>query len=105
LVTKIYFIKFLREDRKFNNSIQLRKQIMSIETDSAPIDQPKDFKTCNVFKLYSLIADNKSIEELKQNYQKGYVLFLMLFQIVHQYLLHQRYSKVLMLKQQGSSLF
>ncbi len=50
---------------------QLKKQIMSIETDSTPIDQPKDFKNCNVFKLYSLIADNKSIDELKQNYQKG----------------------------------
>ena len=24
---RVYFIKFLREDRKFNNSIQLRKQI------------------------------------------------------------------------------
>ena len=50
---------------------QLKKQIMSIETDSTPIDQPKEFKNCNVFKLYSLIADNKSIDELKQNYQKG----------------------------------
>jgi tryptophanyl-tRNA synthetase len=50
---------------------QLKKQIMSIETDSTPIDQPKDFKNCNVFKLYSLIADNKSIDELKQYYQKG----------------------------------
>ena len=50
---------------------QLKKQVMSIETDSTPIDQPKDFKNCNVFKLYSLIADNKSIDELKQNYQKG----------------------------------
>ncbi len=50
---------------------QLKKQIMSIETDSTPIDKPKDFKNCNVFKLYSLIADNKSIDKLKQNYQKG----------------------------------
>ena len=50
---------------------QLKKQVMSIETDSTPIDQPKDFKNCNVFKLYSLIADNKSIDKLKQNYQKG----------------------------------
>ena len=55
----------------FLSENELKKQIMSIETDSTPIDEPKDFKNCNVFKLYSLIADNKSINELKQNYQKG----------------------------------
>ena len=50
---------------------QLKKQIMSIETNSTPIDEPKDFKSCNVFKLYTLIADQKSIETLKENYRKG----------------------------------
>ena len=50
---------------------QLKKQIMSIETNSTPIDEPKDFKSCNVFKLYTLIADQKSIETLKENYKKG----------------------------------
>ncbi len=55
----------------FLSENELKKQIMSIETDSTPIDEPKDFKNCNVFKLYSLIADNKSINELKQNYQKA----------------------------------
>ena len=49
---------------------QLKKQIMSIETDSTPIDEPKDFKNCNVFKLYSLIADEKSIDILRENYKK-----------------------------------
>jgi len=49
----------------------LKKQIMSIETDSTPIEDPKDFANCNVFKLYSLIADQKSIEVLKENYKKG----------------------------------
>jgi tryptophanyl-tRNA synthetase len=50
---------------------QLKKQIMSIETNSTPIDEPKDFKSCNIFKLYTLIADQKSIETLKENYRKG----------------------------------
>ena len=34
----------------------LKKQIMSIETDSTPIEKPKDFENCNVFKIYSLIC-------------------------------------------------
>ena len=42
----------------------LKKQVMGIQTDSTPIDQPKDYETCNVFKLYSLIADKKSINSL-----------------------------------------
>ena len=50
---------------------KLKKQIMSIETDSAPIEAPKDYVNCNVFKLYSLIADKDSINLLKENYQKG----------------------------------
>ena len=49
----------------------LKKQIMSIETDSTPIEKPKDFENCNVFKIYSLIADKKSIDSLKENYKKG----------------------------------
>ena len=39
----------------------LKKQIMGIQTDSTPIDEPKDYENCNVFKLYSLIADQNSI--------------------------------------------
>ena len=49
----------------------LKKQIMSIETDSTPIEKPKDFENCNVFKIYSLIADKKSIDSLRENYKKG----------------------------------
>jgi len=50
---------------------QLKKQIMSIETDSTAIEEPKDFENCNVFKIYSLIADLESIEKLKENYRRG----------------------------------
>ena len=49
----------------------LKKQVMGIQTDSTPIDQPKDYENCNVFKLYSLIADKKSINSLKEKYTKG----------------------------------
>ncbi len=55
----------------FLSENKLKKQIMSIETDSAPIEAPKDYVNCNVFKLYSLIADKDSINLLKENYQKG----------------------------------
>ena len=49
----------------------LKKQIMGIQTDSTSVDEPKDYENCNVFKLYSLIADQNSITSLKENYING----------------------------------
>ena len=49
----------------------LKKQIMGIQTDSTSIDKPKDYENCNVFKLYSLIAYQNSIDSLKENYLVG----------------------------------
>lgn len=51
---------------------QLRKQIMSIETDSTPLEEPKDTESCNVFALYKLVADEEAITQMRQNYQGGH---------------------------------
>ena len=50
---------------------KLRKQVMSIETDSTPLEDPKDYTTCNVFALYKLLATTEQIEIMKDNYTKG----------------------------------
>lgn len=50
---------------------QLRKQIMGIETDSTPLEEPKDPDTCNVFALYKLLAKKDEIEEMRNNYLAG----------------------------------
>ena len=49
----------------------LRKQIMSIATDSTPLEAPKDPQTCNVFALYRLLAEPNQIEVMAQNYARG----------------------------------
>ena len=49
----------------------LKKQIMSIETDSTPLELPKKTDNCNVFKLFSLLASADEIKQLKINYEKG----------------------------------
>lgn len=49
----------------------LKKQIMSIKTDSTPIEEPKDFNSCIVFKTYSHFATPSEISELKDKYKKG----------------------------------
>ena len=50
---------------------QLRKKIMSIETDSTPLEDPKDWKTCNCFAIYSLLASDTQIADMKANYEGG----------------------------------
>jgi len=55
----------------FLSDKKLRKQIMSIKTDSVPIEAPKDAENCNVFKLYKLLASETQSNELKEKYNKG----------------------------------
>lgn len=49
----------------------LRKQIMSIETDSTPLENPKNTETCNVFALYKLIATPEQVASMEANYAVG----------------------------------
>ncbi|MDZ4148423.1 MAG: tryptophan--tRNA ligase [Flavobacteriaceae bacterium] len=49
----------------------LRKQILAIQTDSTPLEAPKNPDTCNVFALYKLIASNEQTAEMKANYERG----------------------------------
>lgn len=50
---------------------KLKKQIMSIQTDSKPLESSKDPNKCNVFAIYSLLADKTSVEELRLKYETG----------------------------------
>lgn len=49
----------------------LRKQVMSIETDSTPLEEPKNPDTCNVFAIYKLLASPEQVEAMKANYLGG----------------------------------
>lgn len=55
----------------FSVEKELKKQVMSIITDSTPLEEPKDPDTCNVFKLYSLLASASATEELRGKYLGG----------------------------------
>ncbi len=55
----------------FLNDKNLRKQIMSIQTDSTPLEEPKDWSTCNCFALYQLLASDDQVEAMKSNYTNG----------------------------------
>ncbi|MDX2303535.1 MAG: tryptophan--tRNA ligase [Microscillaceae bacterium] len=50
---------------------QLKKQVMGIQTDSTPLEEPKNPDTCTVFKLYSLLAKPDEIAQMRKNYEGG----------------------------------
>ena len=49
----------------------IRKIVMSIVTDSTPMEDPKDPEKCNVVALYKLVATPEEVEEMKANYRAG----------------------------------
>lgn len=50
---------------------KLRKQIMGIVTDSTPLEEPKNPDNDTVFALYSLLATEDQISEMRKKYEGG----------------------------------
>jgi tryptophanyl-tRNA synthetase len=64
--------------KSYNNTIDifaegkpLQKTVMSIVTDSTPVEAPKDPDRCNVFALYSLFATEQEKAALAARYRAG----------------------------------
>ena len=55
----------------FLDDKKLRKQIMKIQTDSTPLEDPKNPDTCNLFALYKLVATEEQVAEMRNNYLAG----------------------------------
>lgn len=55
----------------FLDDKKLRKQIMKIQTDSTPLEDPKNPDTCNLFALYKLVASTEQVTEMRNNYLTG----------------------------------
>lgn len=48
-----------------------RKKIMRIQTDSRPMEDPKDPETDHLFQLYKLFADEAAVHEMADLYRRG----------------------------------
>ncbi len=55
----------------FGNLKAIRKLVMSVVTDSKGMEEPKDPETCNVAKLYKLMATAEQYAELCEKYRAG----------------------------------
>ncbi len=50
---------------------KLRKQVMGIQTDSTPLEAPKNPDTCNLFALYKLLASEAQTADMRIKYKAG----------------------------------
>jgi tryptophanyl-tRNA synthetase len=55
----------------FGDEKEMRKRVMSIVTDSLAVDAPKDPATSTIFKLYSLVASQDEIADMRERFVKG----------------------------------
>ncbi|MEX2404531.1 MAG: tryptophan--tRNA ligase [Balneolales bacterium] len=64
--------------KSYNNAIDifdegktLKKKVMSIQTDSKELEEPKDPEACNVFALIKLFGSKERVEETEKDYRQG----------------------------------
>ena len=64
--------------KSYNNTIELfgnekaiRKKIMSIPTDSTPMEDPKDPDKCNIFALFKLFSNEQQVADLAAKSRAG----------------------------------
>lgn len=55
----------------FGNPKSIRKTVMSIVSDSTPMEDPKDPSKCNIFALYKLFATPEELAQMEANYRGG----------------------------------
>ena len=55
----------------FADEKTLKKQIMSIASDSTPLEEPKNPDECTTYKLYALLASPEQVEVMRNNYLRG----------------------------------
>ncbi|NVJ54531.1 MAG: tryptophan--tRNA ligase [Campylobacteraceae bacterium] len=52
----------------FGTKKGVKKQVMSIVTDSKELDEPKEWENCNIYKLCELFMNDEELKDLQQRY-------------------------------------
>lgn len=55
----------------FGSEKETRKQVMSIVTDSTPVEAPKDADVSTIFQLFSLVGSADEVAEMRDAFKKG----------------------------------
>lgn len=90
--------------KSYNNTIEifsdekvLKQKVMSIVTDSTPVDQPKNPETCNLFAIYKLFSNEEQIKDLDDKYRNKPLKYSdvkkELFEIIWEYFAEARQER------------
>src|SRR5205807_5106814 len=55
----------------FGEEKETRKRVMSIVTDSTPVEAPKDPERSTILQLYSLFASKEGLADMREKFKKG----------------------------------
>jgi tryptophanyl-tRNA synthetase len=55
----------------FGEEKETRKRVMSIVTDSKPVEAPKEAASSTIFQLYSLVATADELSGMREKFEKG----------------------------------
>ncbi len=84
---------------------QLKKRIMSIETDATPVEDPKNPDTCNLYNIFKLFASPERLQEVHDLYVNGGAAYgylkLELFDLVSEQFAEARRKKAEFLADPG----
>lgn len=76
---------------------ELRKRVMSIQTDARAVDEPKDPATCNLYALLKLFAPEEKMREVHELYVNGGAAYGYLkqdlFELINQHFAQARKKK------------
>jgi tryptophanyl-tRNA synthetase len=85
---------------------QLKKQVMAIQTDSTPVEEPKDPDTCNLYNIFKLFAPADRLAEVKKLYVEGGAAYgyikLELVELIEDYFQEARMKRAELLRDQDS---
>jgi tryptophanyl-tRNA synthetase len=89
----------------FQTEKQLKKSVMSIMTDSTPVEDPKNYENCNLFNIFKLFAPAERVNEIKELYVNGGAMYgkikLELVDILWEYFREAREKREALVKDQG----
>ncbi|MGL4676490.1 MAG: tryptophan--tRNA ligase [Brevinema sp.] len=55
----------------FSSEKELKKQVLSITTDSTPLEDPKDYHSCAIYNIYKFFATPSELQTMQTNYTQG----------------------------------
>jgi len=87
----------------FSDREELKKRVMGIVTDSAPVEAPKNPDTCNLYQIYKLFAPAERLQEIHDLYVHGGAMYgkikLELVDLIWEYFAKARERRDAFLKQ------